>query len=110
MNRPFLLATLSSATSSTPISTVGTDLASTNGKSVIQSTVTGTGTGIANIVVEGSLDGIGWVPLVSFSQTVTNGAIISEGAYIDFLWFFVRVRAAQMPSGSTASVYIFREE
>lgn len=110
MNRPFLIASLSSVTASNPISTVGTDLASTNGKSVIQSTVTGTGTGVTNIIVEGSLDGIGFVPLVSFSQIASTGSVVTEGAYIDFLWFFIRVRVAQIPSGSTASVYIFREE
>lgn len=110
MNRPFPLAVLTAVGTSNPISTVGTELFSTNGKSVIQCSLKGTGSGLSTVVVEGSLDGEGWVPLVTFSQTAANGQVISEGAYIDFLWFLLRVRVAQLPSGTTASVNIFREE
>lgn len=110
MNRPFPLAVFTSAGTSTPVSTVGTDLYSTNGKSVIQCSLKGTGTGLSVVVVEGSLDGEGWVPLVTFSQTAASGNVVSEGAYIDFLWFLLRVRATQVPVGTTATVHIFREE
>lgn len=110
MNRPFPLAVLTAVGTSTPLETVNNDLYSTNGKSVVQCTVTGSGNGATTAILEGSLDGEGWVPLATFSITASNGSAVSDGVYIDFLWFFLRIRATQVPTGSKVTVTIFREE
>ena len=101
-----ILDAVTAVSVSTPDSIEGADLQSRTNATVVQCTAVG-GSGTALAALEGSLDGIGWTPLVNFSLTPTSSTV-TDGVHIDTLWLFIRGNVTQIPSGCAITMTIYR--
>lgn len=101
-----LLNAVTSAQTGLPTSIESSDLTSATGKTIFQVTSVN-GAGAVSVVLEGSLDQIGWVPLATVDITAATG-VVTDGAFIETLWLFLRARATAVPAGAAVTATVFR--
>lgn len=83
------------------------DLTSSTGKTVFQVTKSG-GTASSTVVLEGSLDNIGWVPLATVTIPASATAVVSDGVFVDLLWLYVRATATAVGASSAITATLYR--
>lgn len=107
MAKQVLLNAVTTAQTGTFTTIEQASLASSTGKTVFQVTKQG-GSAASTVLLEGSLDNIGWVPLASVTIDATANAVASDGVFVDLLWLFVRATATVVGAGSAITATIYR--
>lgn len=67
------------------------------------------GAGAATVIVEASIDGVGWLTLGSVSLTLSTTVATDGFTYDDYPWVLYRARVSSI-SGTGASVSAFMSE
>lgn len=102
-----LLDAITSAQTGLQTTIEQSDLLSSTGKTVFQVTKQG-GSAASTVVLEGSIDNIGWVPLATITIAASATATVSDGVFVDLLWLYIRARATAVGAGSAITATLYR--
>lgn len=101
-----LLNAVSAVTTSQVTSIESGALQSSTNKTLFQVTSVG-GSGTVTVVLEGSLDNIGFVPIATITLTATG--TVTDAVYIESLWFLLRARVTSAGTGAAITATVYRE-